>query len=372
MSQAKLHIIFVGAFPKRPEHTVAGGQIYASQTLIQSPISEYVEWSLIDSTMLAVPPPPVWRRLLSALKRVVQVILLLFSRRLDGLLIFTSSGLSFLEKGLIGLIGFLGHTTVVMCPRDGFMPQNLKQSRFMRWYVPFVLRRCTYVVCQSGYWKTFYQVLTGLPDMALPVLKNWMNITTYCALPLPNDPKTMTVLFMGWLERFKGIYDLLDAVYQQRESLNGTHLVICGNGSELAMVKAYIQKLGLGILCELRGWVQGQEKLRAFSEADVFVLPSYVEGTPNAVLEAMAAGRAVIATRVGGIPDLIEPEKTGILIEAGDIAALGVALVRLRQHPELRQALGEQARQYIHGHHDISNIWPQLLNLFQRKKANRK
>jgi glycosyltransferase involved in cell wall biosynthesis len=92
------------------------------------------------------------------------------------------------------------------------------------------------------------------------------------------------------------------------------------------------------------GWLDTEAKADAFARADVFVLPSLSEGMPNAMLEAMANGRAVVATRVGGVPDVVTDGEDGLLVPAGDPERLAQAACRLLDDPALRERLGEAAR----------------------------
>ncbi|QYO66177.1 glycosyltransferase [Leptolyngbya sp. 7M] len=96
--------------------------------------------------------------------------------------------------------------------------------------------------------------------------------------------------------------------------------------------------------------------LRFFQVADIFVLPSFVEGLPISLLEAMAFGIAPISTRVYGIPEAVEHEKTGLLIEAGDAEALANSMIRLSDEPQLRQRIGENARKIALSKFDERNV----------------
>jgi glycosyltransferase involved in cell wall biosynthesis len=286
-------------------------------------------------------------------------------RKLDGVLIFTADGLSFAEKGLMVLLARLCQKRVLLSPRSGFALDDLQKSRLMRWYIPFVLRRCERIICQSDYWKQVYQATSALPDRRFVVVKNWIDTTPYAGLAAPDEAHPVVVLFMGWIVRDKGIFDLVEAVHWFREDLHGTRFVICGGGPELESLQLRIADLQLSSRFDFRGWVFGAEKFSIFQQAAIFVLPSYREGVPNVLLEAMAAGRAVVATRVGGIPDLIVDEGMGRLVEAGDIQALGKALAELSHNPALRGTLGAKAREYILIHHDINQIWGQFLDVFR-------
>lgn len=335
------------------------------RTLMQSPLSDYVTWRPLDSTMESLPIPGIGRRLYLAARRLTTFIGLMLQRRVDGVLILITDGLAFVEKGLMAWLARLCRKRVILGPRSGLLIDDLQRSRLMRWFVPFVLRQCDHVICQSPSWKATFEAISDPASGRLVVVNNWIDATPYAELPEPAADGPVTVVFMGWVEPNKGVMDLVEAVHRFREKLQDVRFVICGRGSALEAMQQRIADFGLTPWFEFRGWVSGEAKFAAIRQADLFVLPSYREGVPNTLVEAMAAGRPVLSTRVGGTPDLIQDGERGRLVEAGDIQALGETLVELCHDPAQRRQLGAQARQYILAQHDIGRIWPTFLHLFQ-------
>jgi teichuronic acid biosynthesis glycosyltransferase TuaC len=149
-------------------------------------------------------------------------------------------------------------------------------------------------------------------------------------LGLPDDGKI--VLYVGRLDKEKGLRELCEAFEQiQRapERKTPVHLVLVGEGplqAELSEAADRFHGAGAGRLI-LAGGRPLPEVARYLGAADLLTLPSYNEGTPNVVLEALAAGRPVVATRVGGIPDVVADGKTGILVPPQDAEALAKALL---------------------------------------------
>ncbi|HEY1729326.1 MAG TPA: glycosyltransferase [Candidatus Baltobacteraceae bacterium] len=137
------------------------------------------------------------------------------------------------------------------------------------------------------------------------------------------------IAFAGNLLRAKGVLDLLEAA-KRLGDLKPT-LVFAGDGPE----RIAIEEARTDLQIQLMGIVTQRQIADVFTAADVVVLPSYREGLPATVCEAMASGRAVVATRVGGIPEIVESGRTGKLIEPGDVGALTDALrYLLRDHAE--------------------------------------
>ena len=136
------------------------------------------------------------------------------------------------------------------------------------------------------------------------------------------------ILFAGRLSPEKGIEELVAAT-------RGMNLVVAGDGPLRHLVP------------EALGFVPHEELERLYDRAAVVVLPSYREGLPLCVLEAMAHGRPVVASAVGGIPELVEDGVTGFLVEPGDVAGLRAALERLLADPKLRRRMGRAARKRV-------------------------
>lgn len=140
-------------------------------------------------------------------------------------------------------------------------------------------------------------------------------------------------------------------------------LLIGGNGEvEEARVRA--TELGLLDSVEFLGWIDGERKSRLLSVADIFVLPSYYEGLPISLLEAMSWGIPIISTTVGGIPELVRDGTSGILIEPGDVHALAHALSTLAADGALRDRMGRAGRSQVAESFSRDVVLPRLEGLY--------
>lgn len=356
-------VVFVGAFLKSAHNGGVGGQAYACRTLIDSAISERVRWICIDSSLLVVPAPPLHRRVRPAVSRVGAFVQALVAEPQAAALVFAGDGPSFLEKGTMVLMARALGRRAVLCPRSGLLLDNLERSAFFRRFVPLVLGRASAVVCQSSQWAETFGRISPVGKQNLHVIPNWIRAGDYAAQAASrrDEGPIRTFLYMGWVEEFKGIFDLIAAAAERRADLAAARFVVCGAGTRLQEAKDLVQSLGIGDNFDFRGWVHGEAKEAAMREADVLVLPSRREGMPNVVLEAMAAGLPVVATAVGGVPDLITSEVSGLLVDVGKPAALGAALVRCLREPGAVRGWGLQALAVVRARHDVEVAWPALL-----------
>lgn len=152
-----------------------------------------------------------------------------------------------------------------------------------------------------------------------------------------------TALFLGELLERKGVYDLVAAWPAVTSAVPGAWLVLAGTG-EIEGVRAAAAAAGVGDQVETPGWIDFDEKRRRLRAATVFVLPSYTEGVPISLLEAMAAGLPSVVTPVGGVLDAVSDGQEALVIAPGDRDALARAIIQVLDSPDLARALAGTAR----------------------------
>lgn len=200
---------------------------------------------------------------------------------------------------------------------------------------------------------------------------NWRVIPN--GIPMPPSAPTLPngdtrFFFLGdWTPR-KGVRDLVaaSALAHHDHGFRGT-LVLAGFEKEpgqRAELDEFIRHNGAGAWVEILGRISGVDKDRAFATTHCLVLPSYGEGLPMAILEAMSYGRAIVATRVGAIPELITEDKDGFLMEPGDVPALARILARLDSDRELLERAGAAARQRVEEEYSLEVMLSKLETLF--------
>lgn len=151
--------------------------------------------------------------------------------------------------------------------------------------------------------------------------------------PEPFPDSGVRLVSVGRLVEQKGQLLLLEAVAQLRDELPNLHLTIVGDGDLRQEVDATIKANGLEGHVTVTGWVDERRVRAELAAAHALVLPSFAEGLPVVAMEAMAAGRPVIATYIAGLPELVEPGKTGWLVPAGNVSALAATIRQLAKAP---------------------------------------
>jgi O-antigen/teichoic acid export membrane protein/glycosyltransferase involved in cell wall biosynthesis len=156
---------------------------------------------------------------------------------------------------------------------------------------------------------------------------------------------SVRLLFIGKMGFLKGEQDLLRALQRVVKAAPNFRLDMLGQLS--ITITSECRESGLQPLIDHLGPVSLEERMAFFKRADIFVLPTYAEGTPISMLEAMAAGLPVVSTPIGGIPDVVEDGVEGYIVDAGDIETLADRLVRLINDPERRRRMGKSARDKV-------------------------
>jgi glycosyltransferase involved in cell wall biosynthesis len=221
--------------------------------------------------------------------------------------------------------------------------------------------RAALVLALSDEWRVNLRRIQ--PRACIVVLPN--------AVPLP-PPQALDrgmesgrILFLGRLGERKGTFDLVRAFAEIALRFPQARLVCAGDGA-IEEVMALASELGVAGRVECPGWLSAEAARAELARADLFALPSYAEGLPMALLEAMAAGKPVVASSVGGIPSVIADDANGLLVNPGDPAGLVEALSRLLADAAVRRRLGGAARQTIEEGYSLGTSIRRLTTIYAR------
>jgi glycosyltransferase involved in cell wall biosynthesis len=201
----------------------------------------------------------------------------------------------------------------------------------------------------------------------VPTVRDKISILPNATAPMrlihePAADGRVRISFLGEIGARKGTPQLIQALGQLADRQDWT-ATIAGEGSVDETI-AEAHRLGIGDRVSVPGWLDGAAIANVLCRTDIFALPSFAENLPMSILEAFAAGAAVVATPVGAVPDVITNNKNGLLVEAGDVDGLASALRRLIAEPELRKALGAAAKRDHADRYNIENYLIRLENIW--------
>lgn len=268
--------------------------------------------------------------------------------RVDVLHLHVSRRGSILRKVLLTVPARLLRVPFVLhCHAGQFADEFRSMPRPLQRLIAVAFRRADHLVVLGSRWKSEYVELVGIEPSRVSVATNPVALPEH----VPQRPVSpVTLVYLGRYEHGKGTYDLLRAVAALAPPLrSGIRLMMAGDG-EVDRARGLVDELGLTDIVTVRGWVDPTERDAMLATASVFVLPSYHEGLPMAMLEAMAWGVVPVVSPVGSIPEIVVDGHNGLIVEPGDVSSIGGALRRLITDPQLRARLAQGARRTAADH----------------------
>ena len=284
--------------------------------------------------------------------------------------IHVASNASFTRKNAVAAVGHaLGKKVILHVHGGGFADFFDRGSLSLKRRISARLAAADLVIGLSDGWQSRLKGMS--PGADVRVLTNPVDVLAYREATRLRPQQQATggrLLFLGALVKRKGVLDLIEAVTRVADERPDVVLELAGSAST-ARLRKLVDSKGVHKNVRFLGWIQDSDKLAAFGRAHVLVLPSYIEGLPVVLLEAMAAGLPVVASRVGGIPDLVEDGVNGFLIEPGDVKALSESILRLLTDTELRHSMGAASLQLVGDKHDVRVVARTLVDWYDEIMA---
>ncbi len=284
------------------------------------------------------------------------VYVLITDKNVKSVHIHTASKGSFYRKSIALQIAKLFNKKVILhIHGGGFEAFYQKSSQFIKNIITNTLNKSDMIIVLSRQWQE--KISSICSNNNIKVLYNPAIIKE---LQVSRE-KFVKVLFLGRMCSAKGIYDIIDAVkYIQSDNIL---INLYGDGN-LAEFQQIVAENNLQSKIKIMGWVSGEEKEEIIKNSDIYVLPSYNEGLPMSILEAMAYGLPIISTPVGGIPESVEDGFNGFLIQPGDTKALAEKIEILANDASLRKQMGQESYRIAKEKFDIKIIIKQLEEIY--------
>jgi colanic acid/amylovoran biosynthesis glycosyltransferase len=227
------------------------------------------------------------------------------------------------------------------------------------------LSEAAWIACVSDWVRSQAMVLLPPEEWEkLRVVRLGLDTTKWTPLPKRADDDELRVLNVGRLDPVKGQALLVEAIGQLRSEGLDVLCTIAGAGPEQDELEALIADAGLSTHVTLAGSV-GQDRIRElYAWADVFCLPSFRESLPVVLMEALAMEVPVVATRIAGIPELVDDQANGLLVAPGRVDELAAALARLARDPDLRRELGHAGRRRVERDYELAQLAGYLRSAF--------
>ena len=301
-----------------------------------------------------------WRRWPGFWISVGRFLTLVYQARL--VYIHTASRGSFYRKAVFVLVALGFGKPVVLHVHSAFFAEFVGAFGIVRRcaFLPLLKRVKAVVALTENIADAMEDVVPGL---SLRVIGNPVDVagmSNPSAIARSND----RVCYLGWYTKGKGVYDLVDAVEilgsrgtKLRLEMFGTH------GEEY--LKAYVAFKGMASVIRVHGWIDDTRKLEELYESALLVLPSYTEGMPNVVLEAMATHTPVVCTAVGGLREVVKDGENALVVEVGNAAVLADRIENALASESLRTKVAANAFTMVRERFDLPIVMSQVRGLIE-------
>ena len=199
------------------------------------------------------------------------------------------------------------------------------------------INACDLYLVLSDSWKQYFESI-GVKSNIIKVLNN--TITPPVAKRVKRSTDILNLLYLGVIGQRKGIYDILNALKDNKDFFKGKVVLRIGGNQEEEKLQACINEYGLQGMVKFEGFVSGEKKIECLNWADVYILPSFNEGLPIGILEAMSYRHPIISTPVGGIPEVVKDGVNGIMVKPGNVQEIAKAISAFVRDKKLVEEYG--------------------------------
>ena len=243
-----------------------------------------------------------------------------------------ASKISFYRKYILflGIKYLLKRKVIYHIHGGGYHVFEKEASPLGKKFIHHLVNQSNAIICLSENWKDYFMatfkpkkifILNNIIEN--PVLKN-----------ASNNKNIVQYVFLGKICVEKGVFDLLNIINSNKDFFKDKLKIIFGGDGDTDRLKNYIKKFQLDELVEYVGWVSGEKKQSLLSHSDVFILPSYFEGLPISILEAMSYKMPIISTTVGGIQSIVKNNYNGFLTEPGNLDSILNKMIFFIENPK--------------------------------------
>ncbi len=324
----KLSIVIVGAKSTGNTPIQYGGVLTLSNGVVDYAQKVDIEVDIVNALRDGFELIPLHQRMASGFSRIIELTRLLHAKRRVGVVVFSGAGWSFYERVMLCAIGRFFSVPTILFIVDGWFFSVKKKSTFTRWLISFMLKVPDKLAASGSNWVTLFHEL-DVEDKHIVTVHYWLSSVETSNRHLKcrhlADNLVVKFCFVGWMIKEKGIYEIIEAL----EILLPKYQIFftfVGGGTLVEEIREIIINRGWERNVSALGWLSQQDRDEVIANSDVFVLPSYAEGFPMSLIEAMTVGLPAIVTDVGAVADSLHDKINGILIPPRDAQALANAM----------------------------------------------
>lgn len=256
---------------------------------------------------------------------------------------------------LAGLLAQVSYSITFHGPHIFFDPTH--------WALREKVRHAHFIVCISHYCRSQVMLFSDAADWSKLKIVH-CGVDTHRLLPVATRARAEKLLYTGRLSVEKGLSVLFESLKLLGDAGRDYELTLVGDGVDRDRLEALARELGIDRYLVFAGYRSQEEVGEYLRRSDIFILPSFAEGVPVSLMEAMATGIPVVATNVGGVAELVESERTGLLVPPADSGALAQAIARYQDDHELRRRVASHGRERVIQQYNVEIEGQKLLDFF--------
>jgi glycosyltransferase involved in cell wall biosynthesis len=274
----------------------------------------------------------------------------------------TPSGGAFFRDCLFAFILKIFRVRIIYHLRGLGVKQGFQKNIFSKLFYRFAFRN-THVICLGA---VQIDDIKGLPYKKYYIVPNGIKTEIDPLSEPTNKNGKPHLLFLSNFIKTKGVFEFLEALKGLKQQRLNFEALFVGEDYDITAekIKEQVEKYGLSDNVKVLGPLYRSEKFKAILECDIFVLPTYFELFPGVVLEAMQCGKAIITTRTGAIPEIIDTGVNGILVEPGNIEQLTEKIKYLIEHPGQVRTFGKKAKEKFNNQYTLNIFEERMRSVF--------
>jgi len=287
-----------------------------------------------------------YRKIYFFLKQLLLTLYLLIKYRPDIIHIHLASKGSYYRKSFHLILGKIFRKKIIIQIHANHFTDFISDSnKIQRKYILQTLSFAKILITLTHEVHDYLSNLRMLKNVEIRLLENPIYLEDYNTRDNINRDES-TLLYLGWIVKEKGVYDLLEAAPIVKSRLKNFKIVLCGN-KETQLLRTLVQKNNLQNYIIVNDWINGKEIIQLLQKATALILPSYSEAMPNVILEAMASGAPIISTSVGQIPAILKDYKNCLYIKTGNVESISEKIIELFTNSNLQKSIRTQNLQDV-------------------------
>lgn len=351
----KVNVLMVGS-----DLSVKGGMTTVVESFLYNKFSKEIHIKFVPTHI----ENNIFRQVIFFLKALIKIIYLLIFNNISIVHMHLSEKGSFYRKYVIFLIGKLFDKKIIIHMHGAeFKEFYESSSKKIKRKIIKLLKESDCVLVLGDNWNDYVKGLNK--EINTKIFRNSVKSRNESVIREENN---VNILFLAVLIERKGIFDLIEAakiiVNNKDLCKYNIKFTIAGTGSEEKSCKQKVIEYGLNNIFDFKGWVKGKEKYDLLKESQIFVLPSYNEGLPVAILEAMSYGLPIISTNVGSIEDAVHDGINGFIISPGDVNLLAQRISECILEEDLWNIFSKNSRRFIDETYNDKLYFDNIENLY--------